>query len=256
MRVLATLLLTLCLWPTGAEAQPSLTPAAGPPGSHSPYQAVPPLPYTLQSPMPSLPPPQEMGAEEPLPPGAGHVMQRPGYNAMIHDDGRLIFDAQFLRTGLNNDPMIGPRYAGTFDIGDILTNLFVDGPGFDPYVSDKLELLHETFAQRVELRSAHNELIMDRALSALPEYLSAVWNEPSWDLPTRRRILFALWDECAEDGSELTREGGEAARKSIMSFIERTLPAGSAEGYSNKELSALNQIRSSYVAFAPDTQGF
>jgi hypothetical protein len=187
-----------------------------------------------------------MGAEEPLPPGAGHVIVRPGYEALMHDDGRLIFDSSFLRSGFNNDPTTGPRFSGSFDI----TNLF-KGSNFDPYISDKLELLHDTFAQRVELREAHDDLVMDRALAALPEYLDAVWNEPGWDAATKRRILFALWDECAEEGDEFTRGGGEEARQAIASFIRRALPAGSPEGYSSSELSALNQVRTSRVLFAP-----
>ena len=257
MRVLAALLLSITwLWPASAAAQPGPRAAAGP-GSYPAQHAVPPLPYSLNSPLPSLPPPaEELGSEDPLPVTAGQVIQRPGYDAHIHDDGRLIFDARFLRAELGNDPVTGPRFGASFDIGDILTKLFADGPGSDPYLSDKLELLHETFAQRVELRSEHNELIMSRALDALPEYLSAVWSEPSWDLSTKRRILFALWDECAEDGDELARSGGNAARQSIATFIRRRLPATSAEGYTVAELSALNQIRSSRVAFAPKREGF
>jgi hypothetical protein len=209
------------------------------------------MPYTLGSPMPSLPPPQAMGSEEPLPPTAGSLIQRPGYDAHILEDGRLVFDDRFLRTGLSNDPTTGPRMGASFDFGDMITRLFTDNPGLDPYLNDKLELLHETFAQRVELRRASNKLTMDRALAALPDYLSEVWNEPSWDLPTKRRILFALWDECAEDGNAHTVDGGQAARQSIITFIGQTLPEGSAEGYTDDELSGFNQIRTSRVAFAP-----
>lgn len=254
MRAPVLLLFSIALWPDLAMAEPTLTnpglaqpQPATPPGS---YHAIPPLPFS-ESPMPTLPPPQKMGAEEPLPPGAGHVMQRPGYDALMHDDGRLIFDARFLRSGLSSDPMTGPRHTATFDVGDILTSLFADGPGFDPYVSDKLELMHDTFAQRVELRQAHKELVMDRALSALPAYLNAVWNEPSWDIATKRRILFALWDECAEGGDELVRSGGEEARQTITSFIRSTLPAGSPEAYTPEELSAFNQVRGSQIFFTP-----
>lgn len=256
MRLLATLLFTISLlWHANAVAQPSLATPAGP-RTYPAQHAVPPLPYTLRSPLPSLPPPGELGSEEPLPTTAGQFIQRPGYDALIHDDGRLIFDARFLRSGLNNDPVNGPRFGGSFDLGDILTNLFGSGAGLGPYANDKLELLHETFAQRAHLREEHNELTMDRAFNALPDYLSAVWDEPSWDMPTKRRILFALWDECAEEGNELTRMGGEAARQSIAAFIQRKLPADSAAGYSRAELSALNQIRSSRVAFAPNAEVF
>ncbi len=238
------------LWSHAADAQPGLNTPGGP-SSHAPQHAVPPLPYTLQSPMPSLPPPQAMGSEEPLPVGAGAALTRPGYEAHILEDGRLVFDDRFLRTGLSNDPVNGPRMGATFDIGDILTGLFTDNPGFDPYVSDKLEVMHETFAKRVEIREKHNEQTMDRALAALPQYLTAVWNEPSWDVRTKRRILFALWDECAEDGDALLVDGGRAARQSIITFVGQRLPEGSPHGYTEAELSSFNQMRSSRVAFAP-----
>lgn len=254
MRVLSLALVTVCsFWSHSALAQPSLT-APGAPGTHAPQHAVPPLPYTLGSPMPSLPPPQAMGSEEPLPPIAGAVLQRPGYDAHILEDGRLVFDERFLRSGLSNDPVNGPRAMATFDIGDSLTKLFTDDPGLDPYLSDKLELLHETFAKRVELRREHNELEMDRALAALPQYLSAVWNEPTWDMATKRRILFALWDECAEDGDELLVDAGNDARQTITSFIMQWMPEDSAEGYTSAELSRFNKIRTSRVAFAPPTR--
>jgi hypothetical protein len=253
MRLLALALFTICsLWGQSAMAQPSLT-APGSPGTHAPQHAVPPLPYTLASPMPSLPPPQAMGSEEPLPPTAGALLQRPGYNAHILEDGRIVFDERFLRTGLSNDPVNGPRAFASFDIGDSLTRLFGDDPSLDPYLSDKLELLHETFAKRVELRFEHNELEMDRALGALPQYLSAVWNEPTWDKATKRRILFALWDECAEDGHQLLVDGGNEARQTITSFIGQWLPAGSDDGYTDTELAGFNKIRTSRVAFAAPT---
>ncbi len=190
-----------------------------------------------------------MGSEEPLPATAGSVLQGPGYEAQILNDGRLVFDDRFLQTGLTNDPTTGPRYGGSFDVGDILTRLFTDSPGLDPYLGDKLDLLHATFAQRVELRREYNNLSMDRAIAALPAYLSAVWNEPSWDMPTKRRILFALWDECAEDGDDSLVAGGTAARESITSFIGQYVPEGSADAYTDDEIASFNKIRTSTVAF-------
>lgn len=193
--------------------------------------------------MPSLPPPLSLGAEEPLPLTAGSRITRPGYDARILDDGSLVINERFLR----RDGFLG----ATFDVGDTLIHLFTDNPGLDPYLSDKLDLLHETFAERVELRRKYNEQTMDRALDALPQYLSAVWDAPGWDLPTKRRILFALWDECAEDGSALVVDGGHAARETITAFIGQRLPEGSQQGYTDEELSGFNQIRTSRLAFAP-----
>jgi hypothetical protein len=199
--------------------------------------------------MPSLPPPQKAGAEEPLPQPAGHVIQRPGYVAEINEDGRLIFDSDFLRTGLDTDPVMGPRLAATFDLGDMLSSILSNGQSLDPYVSDKLDLLHDTFAQRVALREANDALVMDRAIANLPDYLLAVWNEPNWDHRTKRRVLFALWDECAEQGNDTLREGGKRARQAIERFIATVLPEGSPHGYNPTELAALNHIRTSQARF-------
>jgi hypothetical protein len=251
MRSLSLALFALVLvWSQVALAQPGLNSPGGP-SSHAPQHAVPPMPYSMQSPMPSLPPPLAMGSEEPLPPTAGSLIQRPGYDAHILEDGRLAIDDRFLRTGLSNDPITGPRAGASFDVGDTLMRLFTDKPGLDPYLSDKLDLLHETFAQRVELRREYNKQTMGRALDALPQYLSAVWDAPGWDLPTKRRILFALWDECAEDGDAQIVDGGHAARNTITTFIGQWLPEGSEHGYTNDELSGFNQMRTSRLAFAP-----
>lgn len=232
-----------------AWAQPSAT-VPGAPESYAGH-AVPPLPFEMDTPMPSLPPPQEVGAEEPLPPGGGHLIQRPGYDALIADDGRLLFDSRFLRNGLGLDPLYGPSASATFDIGDSLINIFRPGNAQDPYLSDKLDLLHETFSQRVHLREKHSELMMDRALAGLPGYLEAIWEQEQWSLQTRRRILFALWDECAENGEFAIREGGAEARKSIEAFLRKHATADGTSAYSAEELSALNQIRSSKAEFAP-----
>lgn len=230
-------------------AQPSNL--LGGPANHAPQHAVAPLPFQLTTPMPSLPPPASIGGEKPLDRSAGHLIKRPGYDALIHDDGRLIFNDRFLRTHSSLDPAVGARATLTFDLGDIVTRLLADDAVGDPYFSDKLALLDETFAQRIELREQHNDLIMDRALSDLPQYLTAIWQEESFPLKTRRRLLFALWDECAEGGNEYTRKGGKAARKIIDTFIRLNLPANSPDAFTADELDALNLIRNSVVDFAP-----
>jgi hypothetical protein len=230
-----------------AQPAPTIAHSGGPPGTYSAseYHAVPPLPYRLVSPMQSLPPPQALGAEKPLPPIAGRVIERPGYDALIHDDGRLLMDTRFLRTGLGSDP--GGRSSGpwaTFDLTDLLSPQ-------DPYRGDKLSLLHETFAQRAHLREKHNELVMDRALAALPRYLDEIWHNENWDLATRRHVLFALWDECIEQGSELEQQGGAAARRQIEDYIRAVLPPGSRGAFRDEEITAFNQTRTSLATFAP-----
>jgi hypothetical protein len=64
-------------------------------------------------------------------------------------------------------------------------------------------------------------------------------------------VLFALWDEAAEDGNEFLRAGGAEARRLIEEFIAYRLPPGSREGFRAHELVRLNRIRHSRQSFAP-----
>jgi hypothetical protein len=224
-----------------AEAQPSVM-VPGAPNSYPYNQALPPLPFTAHSPMPSLPPPT---ADE-VPPapsfGAGRTLSRPGFSGRIHDDGRLIFDSNVLSTGLSSDPVTGARAFGVFDLTDLLGK-------DDTYAWQKLELLEETFERRAALSKHHRAQVWKRAIDALPSYLSAVWRQ-EWDAQTRRQLLFALWDECAE-GNASNAEEGSQAREIILAFIARELPNGSGEGFPEEELHTLNSVRTSTTEFTP-----
>ncbi len=224
-----------------ARAQPS-TVTPGAPDSYPANLALPPLPGATHSPMTSLPPPQSKEAETPNSSGFGSSLQRPGYEAFIRLDGSLVFDSKFLDTSLTSDPTVGPRYGGSFD----LTDLFGQE---DPYLQEKLALLEETFEYRTTLRKQHTGRTLDRALANLPAYLTAVWQQESWDLVTRRRLLFALWDECAEDGANA--RGGQDARRHIELFIAHSLPKHSPQGFTDEELHTLNAARTSHSEFVP-----
>lgn len=219
-------------------------PTSAPPGQHSPYHAVSALPYDLSAPLQSLPPPLRSELGNPPPNGTGGVIGQPDYNAQILEDGRIVFDSRLLDTGVSSSSTVGPRLFGVFDLTDMLAPQ-------DPYISAKLALLHRTFAQRVAMREEHNVRVMDRALAALPAYLQEIWQHQAWDPATKRHILFALWDECAEGGDELLASGGSAARLQIEEFIQAQLPAGTANAYSKHELRAFNRARTSLATFAP-----
>lgn len=229
---------------SGVETGPA--PAAAPPGQHSPYHAVPPLPYSLHAPLQSLPPPAAGSTEtsSTRPYGAGAVIQQPGYEARILEDGRLVVDNRFLATGISSDPQVGPRVFGVFDLTDMLAPQ-------DPYLSDKLELLHQTFARRVAMREAYDERVMAGALLALPEYLQKIWSQEGWAPATRRHILFALWDDCAESGGATLVAGGRRARLQIEEFIRAVLPPGSEHAFRPHEIAAFNRKRTSLARFAP-----
>lgn len=232
----------LALGSNAAQAQPSMT-QPGDPNSYPHTLALPPLPIATGSPFTSLPPPT---AEEPAPEpslGVGRPLHRPGFSAIIQSDGRIIFDSRFLATGLSSDPTVGPRIWGSFD----LTDLFGRD---DPYAWEKLALLEETFEQRAEVSKQHRKTLRERSIAALPQYLKAVWTQEDWNPSIRRRLLFALWDECAE-GSAPNAEAGAQARYLIEEFIAMHLPAGGPDGYTIEEVRAFNAARTSAEEFAP-----
>ncbi len=241
IRIVPLTALLVLLATAEAKAQPSVM-VPGAPNSYPYNQALPPLPFTAHSPMPSLPPPS--AAEVPPDPslGSGRTLSQPGFSARIHDDGRLIFDAKVLSTGLSSDPVTGPRAFGVFDLTDILGK-------YDPYAWQKLELLEETFERRAALSKHNRAQVRKRAIDALPAYLSAIWRQ-QWDAQTRRQLLFALWDECAEGGAGNAKEGAQA-REIILAFIASELPSGTRNGFSQEEVRNLNAVRTSTTEFAP-----
>ena len=76
------------------------------------------------------------------------------------------------------------------------------------------------------------------AARALPRHLQAIWDDRARGAADRRKLLFALWDECADD------ENGAAARATIIEFVRARLPRGAADGYTEAELDELNRGRS------------
>lgn len=121
----------------------------------------------------------------------------------------------------------------------------------DPYSLQIRRALESTFEQRAEMQAQYRQAAMEFALTDLPLYLDLVWAHPYWSVETRKRILFDLWDECAEKGPEYLVDGGTAARELIESFIRYRLPAHGAEHFTPAELSRLNRVRTSAKPFAP-----
>ena len=74
--------------------------------------------------------------------------------------------------------------------------------------------------------------------------LDRLWSREQQPI-ARRAALFELWDECGED------EAGLRARAIVIGWIRAKLPAGSADAYTDEELTALQTRRTSSTAFAP-----
>jgi hypothetical protein len=234
MRFRVTLALLLLV--AGAPAALAQAPGAGIAGSE--YHAVAPLPEVFPSPRPMLPPPARAGESGQV----AVVFDSGGFSAVIGEDGSI----RFVDGSVGGGAM--PLLAWlSFDA----TDLVMRAAGEDPYLAEKLHIMDATREERMVVRRRHDRVVMRRALDDLPAYLDAVWHQTAWSPAIRRRILFALWDETAEQGNQLLVAGGAEARATIERFIARTLPPGSRHAFSAGELAELNRIRTQRRAFTP-----
>lgn len=202
--------------------------------------------------MPSLPPPVLLAPNE-VPNTPYPNSDRPftvvasGFIAHVERDGRIRFLDRRGDGGLLVDPIYGPLAHASFDLTDILFGWMGD----DPYINQKLDLLDQTRPARIRRKANHEQRQMDNALADLPIYLQAVWTYREWTRAERRQVLFELWDEAAEDGNELIRDGGIRARVIISHFIATRIPEGSDYAFTAGELSRMNRERSADSAFNP-----
>jgi hypothetical protein len=88
------------------------------------------------------------------------------------------------------------------------------------------------------------------SLAELPLRLAKIW-ESERPPEQKREVLFDLWDDCAEDGAPEVMRYGELARLTILEFIQRHLPRGSRDAYTEVEVDQLNARRVSSRPFAP-----
>jgi hypothetical protein len=235
--VIAALLLAA---PGAAQAQaPGQTQPGENPIAGSRYHAVPALPEVYPSPMPSLPPPARAGETGGQ---IGVVVNQSGFSAVLGADGSI----RFVDHHFGGGATLLLAWL-TFDVTDAVMR----SADQDPYLMQKLRIMDATRGERMAVREQHDRVVMRRALDDLPVYLEAVWQQTDWTPDVRRRILFALWDEAAEEGNELLVAGGDEARATIERFIARRIPPGHRHAFTRGELAELNRVRTSRHSFAP-----
>jgi hypothetical protein len=122
--------------------------------------------------------------------------------------------------------------------------------GMDPYLRQKLAFMDRTRDERFQIAAVWRSESLREALHQMPGELDRLWRAGG-DPAARRRLLFQLWDECAETGSPQVVATARAVRGTVLAFIRRRLPRGSGHGYSDQELAALNRSRTSRERFAP-----
>ena len=112
--------------------------------------------------------------------------------------------------------------------------------GVDPYLSNKLAMLEETRDMRVSVIKAWKVENTAKQIQTLPFKLGNLWKDGTKSRDDKKRLLFLLWDECAEFGA------GNRARRKIEAFIRKN-----GIVYSEKELKNLNLNRTSEKEFRP-----
>jgi hypothetical protein len=112
--------------------------------------------------------------------------------------------------------------------------------GEDPYIYEKMRIANETRAMRAEVMAQTKKLSTKKSLYDLRGRLEEIWNRKDLSAVQRRRLLFAIWDECEDD------EAGQQARTTIVGFIRRL-----QIHFPPEELAGLNRHRLSAEPLAP-----
>ena len=173
--------------------------------------------------------------------GGGLVSKHRTFTANIAPDGTVEFE----------DHLAGYTGLGFwFDVTDTVTKL----AGDDAYYAAKMRVLDDTRELRLAMAQEACEERLDETLFALKADLEALWTDPALTEREKKRMIFQLWDDCAEEGSASMVSHGKMARVTIVEFVEKRLPAGSALAYTASELVALNDKRVSKARFDPYAQ--
>jgi hypothetical protein len=135
---------------------------------------------------------------------------------------------------------------GSFD----LTDSIMRQSGEEPYSARKMAFLDRTRAERMQIAARENSQRLRDALHSTRADLARLWRGRG-SAAHKRRLLFLLWDECAESGSDEVVHAARAVRGQIVAFVRRHLPAGSQLAYTEAELARHNARRTSRERFDP-----
>ncbi|MFH0902257.1 MAG: hypothetical protein V2A73_16615 [Pseudomonadota bacterium] len=178
------------------------------------------------------------------PAGGGRLRSnQPAFVATIERDGRVRFED---RPAFQAHWMpLGVRV--TFDLTDLAYRL----RGLDPYRCEKADFIEDTKTRRDAMADEDQRRRAREALRKLPGALAELWKSPDLSTTQKRRVLFDLWDECAESGPAWLVHAGKEARAIILGFVRARLLQGSDEAFTENELTELNKKRQSQQPFEP-----
>lgn len=157
------------------------------------------------------------------------------FTARIRPDGSVEFD------DTPNVQTNGFSASGSWDLNDAL----MGANGQDTNFYERQWFMRHTEELRARLEAEHRREQMGSALRRLPGRLARIWGTTSRSYAARRRRIFSIWDEMAEDST------GERARRIVIGFIRETLPEGSENAYTEREIARLNASRESTEEFTP-----
>lgn len=174
------------------------------------------------------------------------VLQEEPDGTLSSDEGAFISHVD--RDGsvsLENKPPLQLQGLGaSFDLTDIAMRI----GGMDPYASAKLHYLDQTRDARAAMGARYRDSQLAAAPALMRDNIEAVLAAVH-DPRGRKQALFDLWDECAETGEPALVAAGDAARASLLDFIQHEMKGPDA--YTPAEIRALNARRTSRVAFEP-----
>ncbi len=167
-------------------------------------------------------------------------------------DGSLLYDGHRFRARIRPDGSVqfedhgnaqtnGFSASGSFD----LTDAIMGASGQDPHAAERDWFMRRTREVRERLEAQHRAQENAAGLARLRGRLGRVWATTSRSTAARRRRLFDIWDEMAEDDT------GRRGRDIVYAFIRETIPAGSEDAYTESELTRLNASRDSRALFDP-----
>jgi len=168
-------------------------------------------------------------------PDGSYAYEGHRFRAHIRPDGSVEFEDH------GNAQTNGFSASGSFD----LTDAIMGASGQDPHAAERDWFMRNTRELRHRLEAEHRVEENTRGLGRLRGRLARVWRTRSRTTGARRRRIFSIWDEMADDAT------GRRGREVVYAFIRDTIPEGSEDAYTGAELSRLNASRESTARFDP-----
>lgn len=169
--------------------------------------------------------------------GGGFKYDGKRFSAHIAPDGSLKFD--------DAGPIGFAKGSSGFSFD--LTDLAMRGRKQDPYGAEKRRFMEQTDKLRDDLRRKHVLGSKETHSAAVPHDLEEIW-ESQKPAAVRRRELFEYWEQASDDADPIAQQRG---RRQTEAYIQKHLPPGSADAYTDEELRRFAAQRVGQPAFQP-----